>query len=183
MLQCHLPHSLVYRQQRRSFRIRVPEDSRMSRCVIAPADQPPRRARIVDLSSHGFGAVLLSRADLTIGDTLDCELSVDEHLLITPTELRSLECGGAFYNCLGNARLPGGLRVLMFGHLFNQSLDSTTLPSGLQHLRLGGGFNQSLDYAGLPRGLRLLVLGSDFKQDVDIAELPADCVVLLRHIE
>lgn len=90
VLQCHLPHSLVYRQQRRSFRIRVPEDSRMSRCVIAPADQPPRRARIVDLSSHGFGAVLLSRADLTIGDTLDCELSVDEHLLITPTELRSL---------------------------------------------------------------------------------------------
>ena len=88
-LLCEWPSEVHHFERRMAFRVRVSgPDAFVS---LALEDEPRLRARLVDLSVTGFGALISRRARLSPGEVLDCALELRGQQLFTSADIQSFK--------------------------------------------------------------------------------------------
>ena len=90
LIQAYLPLVVHSRQRRLSFRTRIPDQARLSPSVLYSEQRRALRARLVDLSVGGLGAVVSSQEPLEAGEQLDCELNLPGHRIAARAQVRSV---------------------------------------------------------------------------------------------
>lgn len=89
------PRSIISRQRRKAFRVRIGEDM-SSRLELYDEAGQRIRGQLTDLSLGGFGALIDRNAPLVAGEEIDSSLEIEGVLLATSinvNELRSPEKG------------------------------------------------------------------------------------------
>lgn len=88
-LRTSWPGSVISRQRRKAFRVRIGED-RSSRLELFDGTGNRIRGRLIDLSLSGFGALIDRTAPLRAGEEVDSSLEIDGVSLATTIYLSDL---------------------------------------------------------------------------------------------
>ncbi len=88
-LLCEWPAEVHHHERRLAFRVRAAGPDMIVSLFL---EQDPRlRARLVDLSVGGFGALISRRARLSEGEMLDCQLELRGQRLATSASVQSFQ--------------------------------------------------------------------------------------------
>ena len=89
-LQTSWPEQLIYRQRRKSFRVRL-SNHESSRLDLYGDNGVLFRGELLDISASGFGALLEKSAPLVVGELLDYWLEIDGTSVSGMLEIQDLE--------------------------------------------------------------------------------------------
>lgn len=84
-----LPDKLIYRQRREHVRVPLPQDAH----IQLQHETRAAEARLLDLSSSGFGGVLLDECSLVADKRYTCTLTISTEIIRATAELRYLAEG------------------------------------------------------------------------------------------
>lgn len=88
-LLCEWPSEVHHYERRLAFRVRVSGPDAI--VDLALEDDPRLRARLVDLSVTGFGALISRRARLSPGEMLDCRLELRGQQLTARASIQTFQ--------------------------------------------------------------------------------------------
>ncbi|HEY7775360.1 MAG TPA: flagellar regulator YcgR PilZN domain-containing protein, partial [Kineobactrum sp.] len=88
-LQTSWPERVIYRQRRKSFRVRLGKDE-SSRLDLYGDNGGLLRGQLLDISANGFGALIEKSAPLVVGELVDYSLEVGGISVSGKLEIRDL---------------------------------------------------------------------------------------------
>ena len=97
--QAAIPPGMLYYQRRAAFRATVPPEVPLAHSLITDPGGASVRAKLVDVSATGIGAMLMGDPQLHIGEVLNCDLHLPHGHLMTEVEIRSMS------KILGHSRI------------------------------------------------------------------------------